>query len=56
MNFLITKNEESAQKLKDLGYKLFSFNNNTYVFENKPNAHFSKEEVPYVLATNRVCL
>lgn len=56
MTFLITKNKDSAEKLKDLGYKLFSYDNNTFVFEDSPNKHFSKEDVPDVLKTNRVFL
>lgn len=56
MKFLVTQNKDSADKLKDLGYKLFSCNNNTYIFENSPNKHFSKKDVADVLMTNRVFL
>lgn len=54
--FIITQDEKTAEKLKNLGFNLFSKNNNTFIFENVSDKKSSIEDIGKIVFTNRVFL
>lgn len=52
--FIITQDKETAQRLIDLGFSLFSQNDNTYIFENSSCRKYADCEIGEVVYTNRV--
>lgn len=54
--FIVTKSEIVADKLSALGLRLFSKDNDTFIFENAPNKQYSTDVVTDVVFTNRVFL
>lgn len=57
MNFIKVKDEETAEKLKNLNFQLIDFSDGIYTFLNNASFHFSNDiDVTKIKYSNMLCI